>query len=228
MLQRFFQLLLKIALSFLFITFVWVLIYKFVPIPITMTMVSNSIENMGTDEPVFFEKDWKSLDQISAQYIKAVIASEDQKFYLHNGFDMEAIEKAIEHNSRNADRIKGGSTISQQTAKNAFLWQGRSYIRKGLEVYFTLLIELLWSKERIMEVYLNIAEMGNGIYGVQAASLHYFNKDAIDITKSEAALVAAILPSPKKYSAKNPGPYVRKRQQWISRQMNNVQWQSAQ
>ena len=193
-----------------------------------MTMVCNSIENMGTDEPVFFEKDWKFLDQISAQYIKAVIASEDQKFYLHNGFDMEAIEKAIEHNSRNADRIKGGSTISQQTAKNAFLWQSRSYIRKGLEVYFTLLIELLWSKERIMEVYLNIAEMGNGIYGVQAASLHYFNKDAIDITKSEAALVAAILPSPKKYSAKNPGPYVRKRQQWISRQMNNVKWQSAQ
>ena len=227
MFLRFFQLLLKIVLSFFAISIVWVFLFKFLPIPLTITMISNSIENMGTENPVVWKKNWKSLDEISPQYIKAVIASEDQKFFTHNGFDLEAIEKAIESNSKNTNKIKGGSTISQQTAKNAFLWQGRSYVRKGLEAYFTLLIELIWGKERIMEVYLNIAEMGNGIYGTEAASFHYFNRPAKDISKDQAALVAAILPSPKKYSAKNPGPYVRKRQQWIMRQMNNVQWQSV-
>lgn len=227
MIQRFFKLILKLVLSFLLITVVWVLVYKFIPVPLTITMVANSIENLGTENPVIWEKDWKSLDEISPQYIKAVIAAEDQKFYTHFGFDIEAIEKAIESNSKNSNKLKGGSTISQQTAKNAFLWQGRSYVRKGLEAYFTLLIELLWSKEHILEVYLNIAEMGNGIYGAEAASQVYFKKSAKDSSKSEAALIAAILPSPKKYSAKNPGPYVRKRQQWILRQMNNVQWKSV-
>jgi monofunctional biosynthetic peptidoglycan transglycosylase len=227
MVQRFFQLLLKIVLSFLAISIVWVLVYKFIPVPFTITMIANSIENLGTENPVIWEKDWKSLDNISPQYIKAVIASEDQKFFTHYGFDMQAIEKAIESNSKNSRKIRGGSTISQQTAKNVFLWQGRSYVRKGLEAYFTLLIELLWSKERIMEVYLNIAEMGNGIYGVEAASQKYFKQSAKDVSKSEAALIAAILPSPKKYSAKNPSSYIRKRQQWITRQMNNVQWQSV-
>lgn len=227
MVQRFFQLLLKIVLSFLAISIVWVLVYKFIPVPFTITMIANSIENLGTENPVIWEKDWKSLDNISPQYIKAVIASEDQKFFIHYGFDMQAIEKAIESNSKNSRKIRGGSTISQQTAKNVFLWQGRSYVRKGLEAYFTLLIELLWSKERIMEVYLNIAEMGNGIYGVEAASQKYFKQSAKDVSKSEAALIAAILPSPKKYSAKNPSSYIRKRQQWITRQMNNVQWQSV-
>lgn len=227
MIRRFFQLLLKIVLSFLAISIVWVLVYKFIPVPFTITMIANSIENLGTDNPVIWEKDWKPLKEISPHYIKAVIASEDQKFFTHYGFDMQAIEKAIESNSKNSKKIRGGSTISQQTAKNAFLWQGRSYVRKGLEAYFTLLIELLWSKERIMEVYLNIAEMGNGIYGVEAASQKYFKQAAKDVSKSEAALIAAILPSPKKYSAKNPSSYIRKRQQWISRQMNNVQWQSV-
>lgn len=227
MLQRFFQLLLKLVLSFFAISIVWVFLFKFLPVPLTITMISNSIENIGTDQPVIWESNWKSLDEISPQYIKAVIASEDQKFFTHKGFDMEAIEKAIESNSKNTKKIKGGSSISQQTSKNAFLWQGRSYVRKGLEAYFTLLIELIWGKERIMEVYLNVAEMGNGIYGVEAASLHYFNRSAKDVSKDQAALVAAILPSPKKYSAKNPGPYVRKRQQWIMRQMNNVQWKSV-
>lgn len=227
MLQRFFQLLLKLVLSFFAISIVWVFLFKFLPVPLTITMISNSIENIGTDQPVIWESNWKSLDEISPQYIKAVIASEDQKFFTHKGFDIEAIEKAIESNSKNTKKIKGGSSISQQTSKNAFLWQGRSYVRKGLEAYFTLLIELIWGKERIMEVYLNVAEMGNGIYGVEAASLHYFNRSAKDVSKDQAALVAAILPSPKKYSAKNPGPYVRKRQQWIMRQMNNVQWKSV-
>lgn len=224
MFKRFYQLLFKIALSFFLISIVWVLAYKFIPVPVTATMVLNSLANMGTDDPVLWSKDWKSLDEISKNAALAVIASEDQKFNTHKGFDFDAIKDAYKNNSK-GKKIKGGSTISQQTAKNAFLWQGRSYVRKGLEAYFTVLIELIWGKKRIMEVYLNIAEMGNGIYGVEAASQKYFGKSAKNISKSEAALIAAILPSPKKYSASKPGPYVRKRQQWISRQMRNVSWE---
>lgn len=224
MLKRFFQLLFKIALSFFLFSIAWVLAYKFIPVPVTATMVLNSLANMGTDDPMLWSKDWKSLDEISKNAALAVIASEDQKFNTHKGFDFDAIKDAYKNNSK-GKKIKGGSTISQQTAKNAFLWQGRSYVRKGLEAYFTVLIELIWGKKRIMEVYLNIAEMGNGVYGVEAASQKYFGKSAKNISKSEAALIAAILPSPKKYSASNPGPYVRKRQQWISRQMRNVSWE---
>lgn len=224
MLKRFFNLLLKLLLSFLLISITWVVVYKFVPVPFTATMVINSIANLGSEDPVLWSKDWRPISEISSQYMRAVIASEDQKFNDHSGFDVEAIRKAYESNAKNSKKIKGGSTISQQTAKNAFLWQGRSWFRKGLEACFTVLIELIWSKERILEVYLNIAEMGNGIYGVEAASQKYFGKSAAKVTKSEAALVAAILPSPKRYSASKPGPYVRKRQQWIARQMNNVKW----
>lgn len=225
MLKRFFNLLLKLLLSFFLISITWVVVYRFVPVPFTATMVINSIANLGSEDPVLWSKDWKPVSEISPQFMKAVIASEDQKFNDHSGFDVEAIRKAYESNAKNSKKIKGGSTISQQTAKNAFLWQGRSWFRKGLEAYFTVLIELIWSKERILEVYLNIAEMGNGIYGVEAASQKYFGKSAAQVTKSEAALVAAILPSPKRYSASKPGPYVRKRQQWIARQMNNVRWE---
>ncbi len=224
MLKRFFHLLLKLFVSFLLISVIWVVVYKFIPVPLTATMIMNSIANIGSEDPVIWSKDWKSISKISPQYVKAVIASEDQKFNDHSGFDVEAIKKAFESNSKNSKKLKGGSTISQQTAKNAFLWQGRSWVRKGLEAYFTVLIEIIWGKKRIMEVYLNIAEMGNGIYGVEAASQAYFGKSADKINKSEAALVAAILPSPKRYSAKSPGPYVRKRQRWISGQMNNVSW----
>lgn len=224
MLKRFFRLLLKLCVSFLLISIVWVILYKFIPVPFTATMVVNSISNMGSEDPVIWSKDWTSISNISPQYMKAVIASEDQKFNDHSGFDVEAIKKAFDSNSKNTKKLKGGSTISQQTAKNAFLWQGRSWIRKGLEAYFTVLIEIIWGKKRIMEVYLNIAEMGNGIYGVEAASQAYFGKSAAKVNKYEAASVAAILPSPKRYSAKSPGPYMRKRQRWISRQMNNVSW----
>lgn len=225
MIKRFFQLIFKICLSFLLISFVWVFAYKFIPVPMTATMIFNSIANIGSDDPVIWSNEWISIDNISKNAALAVIASEDQKFLNHSGFDFDAIKGAYKNNSK-GKKIKGGSTISQQTAKNAFLWQGRSWLRKGLEAYFTVLIELLWSKERIMEVYLNIAEMGNGVYGVESASQKYFKKSAQNISKSEAALLAAILPSPKKYSASNPGPYVRKRQQWIVRQMNNVTWKN--
>lgn len=205
------------------ISIVWVVAYKFFPVSVTITMLANSVVNVGSENPVFFSKDWVSLDEMSPLLAKAVIASEDQKFNDHHGFDFESIKKAYADN-KNGKKIKGGSTISQQTAKNTFLWQGRSYLRKGLEAYFTVLIELIWGKKRIMEVYLNIAEVGNGIYGVEAASQKYFGKSAKNVNKQEAAAIAAVLPSPKKYSVTKPGPYVRKRQQWISRQMNNVSW----
>lgn len=224
MIKRFFQLLFKLALSFFLISIVWVFVYKFIPVPVTATMIWNSLANVGTDGPIIFSKEWKSLEDISKNAALAVIASEDQKFNTHKGFDIEAIKSAYKNNSK-GKKIKGGSTISQQTAKNAFLWQGRSWIRKGLEAYFTVLIELVWGKKRIMEVYLNIAEMGNGIYGIEAASQKYFGKSAKHISASDAALIAAILPSPKKYSASNPGPYVRKRQSWITRQMRHVSWE---
>ena len=150
----------------------------------------------------------------------AVLCSEDQLFMEHNGFDMKAIEKALEYNDKKkGKKLRGGSTISQQTAKNVFLWQGRSWLRKGLEAYFTLLIEVMWSKERIMEVYLNVIEMGDGIYGTEAAAQEYFQKSAAKLTASQAALIAAVLPNPRKWSPANPTGYIKKKQQWILRQM---------
>ena len=153
----------------------------------------------------------------------AVVASEDQLFLEHWGFDFKSIEKAYENNQKKKRRtIRGASTISQQVAKNVFLWPGRSWVRKGLEVYFTVLIEILWDKKRIVEVYLNVAEMGDGIYGVEAASRKYFKRGANKISRSQAALIAAILPNPLKYSATKPTAYIKKRQQWILRNMDYI------
>lgn len=224
MLNRLFSLIFKFFLWFFIITILWVVVYKFIPIPMTATMLSNSIKNIGTEDPVFWKNKWANINEISPSYIRAVLAAEDQKFFDHSGFDFEAMQKAFENNSKDSKKIKGGSTISQQTAKNAFLWQHRSYFRKGIEAYFTFLIEIIWGKERILEVYLNIAEMGNGIYGVESASQEYFNISAKKANNEQAALVIAVLPSPKKYSAKKPGPYVRKRQKWILRQMRYIEW----
>ena len=161
-----------------------------------------------------------SLDEI-ANLPQAVVTSEDQKFAEHFGFDVEAIEKAKKYNEKHkGKKMKGASTISQQTAKNVFLWPSRSWIRKGFEVYFTFLIEVLWSKERILEVYLNVIEMGPGIYGAQAASQYYFNKSASQLSKLEAASIAAILPNPVRWSASKPTPYIKKKRTWILRRMN--------
>jgi monofunctional biosynthetic peptidoglycan transglycosylase len=172
-----------------------------------------------------FRKKWVPLSQISDELQLAVIASEDQLFLEHIGFDIQAIRKAIDHNQRTKNKkIKGASTISQQTAKNVFLWPGRSWFRKGLEVYFTTLIEFFWSKERILEVYLNVIEMGNGIYGAQAASKYYFKKDAKQLTRWESAFLAAILPNPSKYrnNPNNPSDYILERQFWIVDQMEHL------
>jgi monofunctional biosynthetic peptidoglycan transglycosylase len=211
----------KIAV-FLFIAhLVYLVLLIWMPVYTTPYIISEWFERTGTDKKMY--KDWVSADNISDNMKRAVIASEDQLFNEHFGFDIEAIEKAVKFNQRQSKRLKGASTISQQTAKNVFLWQGRNYLRKGLEVYFTFMIELLWGKERILEVYLNVAETGDGIFGVEAAAHIYFGKSAKNLTREEAALIAAVLPNPVKYKVKKPSPYVLKRQRWILRQMRYVE-----
>jgi monofunctional biosynthetic peptidoglycan transglycosylase len=181
-----------------------VLIHRFVPPPVTLLMARQALAGQGMDYR------WRSLDDISPNLVAAAIAAEDARFCLHRGFDMKAIEDALEAN-RSGRRIRGGSTISQQTAKNVFLWPGRDWIRKGLEAGYTVLIETGWGKRRIIEIYLNVAEMGPGVYGAEAAARHWFDKSAADLTPREAARIAAILPSPRRYNAGSPGPYVRRR-----------------
>ena len=193
-----------------------VLVFKYVPVPATPLMLIRYFENPSDKK--MWKHDWKPIEEISKNIQLAVICTEDQKFVKHNGFDIEAIEKAYEHNKK-GKRVKGGSTISQQTAKNVFLWPHRSWLRKGLETYFTFLIEKIWSKERILEVYLNSIEMGNGIYGIEAASQYWFKKTAANLTAYEAAAIASILPSPRKYRANPASAYIQKRKQWIVNQM---------
>jgi monofunctional biosynthetic peptidoglycan transglycosylase len=183
----------------------WVLLYRFVGPPITILMVERMIEGRGLDHR------WVPLNRIAPAMTRAVIASEDSRFCEHHGFDVKAIDAAIRHNEKRPGRIRGGSTISQQTAKNVFLWPQRSWVRKGAEAWFTVLIELLWGKRRIMEVYLNTVEMGPGIYGVEAASRRYFGIPAEDLSTAEAGRLAAILPDPLKWKAARPGPYVLRR-----------------
>ncbi|WP_373708899.1 monofunctional biosynthetic peptidoglycan transglycosylase [Kaistella sp.] len=188
---------------------------KFFNPPITITQVG------GLMEYGKLKRDYISYAEMGNNVKKAVIAAEDQSFFNHNGFDYKAIEKAMQHNQK-GKKIRGGSTISQQTAKNVFLWQGRSWIRKGFEAVYTFIIELVWGKDVILERYLNSIEMGRGVFGVEAASKYYFNKSSQDLTKSEAAWIAAILPNPQKYDPKNPSAYLNKKHNWIMRQMNNI------
>lgn len=199
-----------------------VFLYRFVPVPITPLMVIRAWEQW-TDPEVNFhlEKDWISWENISPNAPWAVVAAEDQNFLDHAGFDWKAMEKAWEENKK-GKTIKGASTISQQTAKNVFLWPGRTYIRKGLEAYFTVLIELIWPKERILEVYLNVVEMGNGIYGVEAASQNYYGIAALELNQKQSALLAAILPNPRRWNPSKPTPYLISRQAWILLQMKNL------
>jgi monofunctional biosynthetic peptidoglycan transglycosylase len=197
-----------------------IVLQRFLPPPPTFLMATRLIEGEGVDYR------WRSLDRISPRLVQAVIASEDSTFCAHRGFDMKAIEKALKANARTEKRgrgkIRGGSTISQQTAKNAFLWPGRDWIRKGLEAAYTVAIETVWGKRRIMEVYLNVAEWAPGVYGAEAASRHWFGKSADDLSAREAARLAAILPSPRRYNAASPGPYVRGRTSRIQAAMGTV------
>jgi monofunctional biosynthetic peptidoglycan transglycosylase len=199
------------------------IIYRFVPVPITPLMVIRLVEQtFDSEKKIRLYKDWVPLSEISRHAPQAVFAAEDQKFLTHKGFDFEAMEKAWENNKK-GKRIKGASTITQQTVKNVFLWPGRSYVRKGLEAYFTVLVELLWSKERIMEVYLNVIEMGDGIYGIEAAAQAYYNKSAAKLNRNQAAMIAAVLPNPIRWTPAKPTGYIRGRQSWIMRQMNNLE-----
>lgn len=209
----------KLILYFIGISIALVVLFKFIPVPFTPLMFIRSVEQITAGDKLVWKHDWVSIDNMATSIQKAVIASEDGKFTSHNGFDVKAIEKAYNNNQK-GKKVKGGSTISQQTAKNVFLWPGRSYFRKGLEAYFTVLIEVVWGKERIMEVYLNSIEMGKGIYGIEAASQHWFNKSASNLTKTEAAAIAAILPNPRVYKAKNSSGYINRRKNAIKRQMN--------
>lgn len=198
-----------------------VVLFKWVPVPFTPLMLTRVIENKMDGEDAVFSHDWEPIENISPNLQKAVIASEDGNFLTHNGFDFEAMQKAFENNNK-GKKLKGGSTISQQTAKNVFLWQGRSYIRKGLEAYFTVLIELIWGKERIMEVYLNSIEMGKGVYGAQAATQYWYQKNASSLTPREAAGIAAILPNPRKFKASNSSSYINRRKDKIMRVMRQT------
>ena len=199
----------------------WVILAAFIPVYVTPLMFIRSVEAMVDGNAPVNEKTWVPLSEISPNMVQAVVASEDNLFLEHNGFSIDDIFKAVEHNKK-GKRIRGGSTISQQTAKNVFLWPNRSYVRKGLEAYFTVLIELIWSKERIMEVYLNIVETGSGVYGVEAASQKFFNKSASKLTKSQAALIAASLPNPHKFKIDNPSSYMLKRKAKILSVMRNI------
>ncbi|WP_179353184.1 monofunctional biosynthetic peptidoglycan transglycosylase [Winogradskyella vidalii] len=214
--KRLFRFIGKLVLWCIILSVGLVFLYKYVPVPATPLMFIRYFEN--TDETKIWKHDWVTIDDISKHMQLAVICSEDQKFLAHNGFDIEAIEKAYAYNKQ-GKRLRGGSTISQQTAKNVFLWPERSWFRKGLESYFTFLIEMIWSKERIFEVYLNSIEMGQGIYGVEAAAQHWFNKSAVNLNAYEAAAIASILPNPRNYKANPATSYIQKRKQWIVKQM---------
>ncbi|HLV40028.1 monofunctional biosynthetic peptidoglycan transglycosylase [Xanthomarina sp.] len=218
MLKRFFKFIFKLIVGAIILSIGMVILYKWVPVPITPLMLIRGVENYQNDKPFSWEHDWVSIDKISKNMQLAVICSEDQNFLNHKGFDVNAIEKAYENNKK-GKRIKGASSISQQTAKNVFLWPERSWLRKGLEVYFTFLIETIWSKERIIEVYLNSIEMGPGIYGAEAAATYWYNKPASKLTPYEAASIAAILPNPLKFKARPATNYIERRKAWIVRQM---------
>lgn len=209
----------KSAVWFLVISIISVVVFRWLPVPITPLALIRCVEQKMDGKEMKLSKDWVPFDEISPNLQLAVVCSEDQNFLKHSGIDFEAIDKALDYNATHKKQ-RGASTISQQTAKNVFLWSGRSWIRKGFEVYFTFLIETCWSKQRIMEVYLNVIEMGDGIYGAQAAAKNFFKKDAKYLTKPEAALIAAVLPNPRRFSAAKPSAYTQKRQAWVLRQMN--------
>lgn len=212
LLRQLFRWVYRIAGAFFVVSVALVVIYRFVDPPITPLMLIRPLEELGNGELVWIRKQWVPLESIDRDISRSVIAAEDARFFQHTGIDWKAIEDAQKRNERaDGARMYGGSTISMQCAKNVFLWQGRNYLRKGLEAYFTYLIELVWGKRRILEVYLNVIEWGDGVYGIEAATRTYFNKSAADVTPRQAALLASILPNPRRYDPNKPGSYVRRR-----------------
>jgi monofunctional biosynthetic peptidoglycan transglycosylase len=219
---RIWKLIRKIALSLLILSVVWVALLRFIPVYFTPLMIIRSFQSVFDGKTMRNAKHWVSIDEISPNMVQAVVASEDNLFLTHHGFSFDEMRKAFDENKKRKI-VRGGSTISQQTAKNVFLWPNKSYFRKGLEAYFTVLIELIWSKERIMEVYLNVIEMGEGIYGVQAASEVYFNKSASQLTRQQAALIAVCLPNPRRFKVSAPSSYILKRQGKVLSLMNKIE-----
>jgi len=216
--KRIWKFVYRFFLWFLGLSIFLVILFRWVPVPITPLMISRAIEQKRDGKEVKMQRNWKPLEKISPHLQLAVVCTEDQNFLKHHGIDFIALEKAI-NNTEGRSRRRGASTITQQVAKNVFLWNGRSFLRKGLEAYFAVLIDLFWSKQRIMEVYLNVIEMGDGIYGAEAASKTYFRKSAKKLTKEQAATIASILPNPRRFSARNPGTYTRGRISWTLQQM---------
>jgi len=212
--RRLLKILRNLFLLFIIISICWVVIDLFTPVFVTPLMLIRSVESIAHGKMPRNSKTWVSIDDISPNMVQAVVASEDNLFLTHHGFSFNDMSRAFEHNL-NGKKIRGGSTISQQTAKNVFLFPQRSYIRKGLEAYYTVLIEFAWSKKRIMEVYLNVIEMGDGIYGVEAAAEEHFGVHASELTKSQAALIAACLPNPRKFDAGHPSGYIQRRKSQI-------------
>lgn len=211
----------KTLTYFFLISFLWVLIYRFVNPPVTWLMIQRGFERKAAGEEWKLEKKWRSFDELSDNLKYAAIAGEDAGFMHHWGFDANAIQKAYLKN-REDKPMRGGSTISQQTAKNVFLWPGRSWLRKGFEAYFTALIEILWNKKRILEVYLNVIEMGDGIYGAEAATQHYFKKPSDRLTKRQAALLVAVLPNPRRWTPSHPTRYINYKVTLIRRNMRII------
>lgn len=214
---RFWRICKRVFLWMFILHIVYLVLVRWVNPPITITQLVSVVQGNG------LKRDYIDYDEMGPNIKLAVIASEDQLFPDHDGFDLKAIKLAMKYNKKHPGKVRGASTISQQVAKNVFLWQHGGYFRKGLEVYFTFMIEKLWSKERILENYLNVAEMGRGIFGVQAAAKAYFNKDAKNLTRAEAAMIAACLPNPKEYTVKPLSKYVANRYDNILQQMNNLE-----
>lgn len=212
----------KFGLGFISLSICLVLLFRFVPVYLTPLMVIRSVEQLSEGKNLQLKHNWVSIDEISKNLSLAVVCSEDQNFQNHFGIDFKAIKRSLEASKNGTKRLRGASTISQQTAKNVFLWPGRSWVRKGFEVYFTFLIEIVWGKERILEVYLNSIEMGNGIYGAEAASRYYFKKRAKNLSRTQAATIAAVLPNPREYQANPPSAYIQSRIHWIVRQMRQL------
>lgn len=221
LLKKITSILSRILIWFLSVSILWVLAYRFINPPITLLMIERNIERKADGKTFKTDKKWMRFENISDNMKRAAVSAEDQLFLKHMGFDIKAIEKAYESNEK-GKKVKGGSTISQQTAKNVFLWPGRSWIRKGFEAYFTLLIEMLWSKERILEVYLNVIEMGDGIYGAEAASQAYYGKSCSSLSRAEAALIAACFPNPLRWTPAHPTRYIQHRQYLIMRNMRRL------
>jgi monofunctional biosynthetic peptidoglycan transglycosylase len=221
LLSRFRRLLAWALLGVLLVTVVPVLALRWVPPPASAVMVEAAVENFARGRPTVIRYRWTDWNGIAPSMRLAVVASEDQRFPSHWGFDLRSIAGAVERNETRR-RPLGASTITQQVAKNLFLWRGRSYVRKGLEAYFTVLLELCWPKRRILEVYLNVAEFGDGIYGVRAASEAFFKKPPSSLTPPEAALLAAVLPNPRRFRVGNPSGYVQERAHWIEEQMEQL------